>query len=91
VEILVTPWANIDRLERLDGTKATVVAVPEPTTPVRLDLAPGSYRMKVSNPALSLADTVEFSVRGPDSERVKHVLANFDAAQALAASLQAGT
>jgi serine/threonine-protein kinase len=81
VEIVVSPWAKIDRLVKVGGA---VIEMGERNTPMRLTLAPGLYRAELVNPELALSDQVEFQVRGPAPERVVHVLAGFDPAVAAA-------
>jgi len=81
VEIVVSPWARIDRLVQDGGG---VIDMGERTTPLRLTLAPGTYRAELVNSELAVADQVEFKVRGPAPERVVHVLKGFDPAVAAA-------
>ena len=83
VQVIVSPWAQVDSLERTgEGGGPVDLGSPKPVTPVRLDLPPGHYKMSVSNPVLGVADPVEFDVTG--NTVVKHVLAGFDPEEAVA-------
>ena len=81
VEILVVPWARVDRLVGLDDGGAEVAVPPEGTTPLRIDLPPGRYRADVSNPDFG-SGSFDITVSGTGPVRATHVLGGFDAAAA---------
>ena len=88
MELLVTPWADVVRIERIDGAAPAAVQLGETTTPARISLLPGRYRATLGNGALGVRDEAfEFDVHGPGVETVRHALATFDAAEAAAAML----
>lgn len=78
VDVVVTPWARIERLERREGNAHRPLALSESVTPLRLSVPPGDYRMTLSNPHLQATETVEFTVTGAGRQAVRHVLAGFD-------------
>jgi serine/threonine-protein kinase len=91
VDVVLSPWARIDRLERVDEAGSSELALQERMTPVRLSLPPGSYRMEVSNPELGLTDSIPFRVNAGPGQRVSRVLAGFDPGSALGAVLAPGS
>jgi len=91
VDIIVSPWARIDKLERVDDQGSSELALDSRTTPLRLELPPGSYRMEVSNPELDLSDSIPFRVDAGPGQQVSHVLAGFEPGAALGAVLQPGS
>ena len=90
MEVVVSPWARIDKLERVDGGGSSELSLDERTTPVRLSLPPGSYRMEVSNSELGLSDSIPFQVGAGAGQRVSHQLSGFDPSAALGAVLKPG-
>jgi hypothetical protein len=79
VEILVVPWAKVDRIAPLDRPGASDVELPTTaTTPLVLPLPPGRYRAEVSNPDLDLRGSFDIVVSGNGPVRSTHVLEGFD-------------
>ena len=87
IEVVVSPWARIDRLERLGDDGSTEISLTERNTPLRLSLPPGSYRMQLSNPELGLQDSLPFRVDAGPGQSLRHVLRGFDPGAALGSVL----
>ncbi len=82
VEILVVPWARVVRLVPDGGGPPIVPA--QGLTPLRLDVAPGAYRVEIEHPSLEGPTSFPVVVSGNGPVRATHVLAGFDPEAAFA-------
>ena len=76
VDLMVMPWARIESLT-LESGEAVELAADQRETPVRVQLAPGSYVMQVANAELGAKETIRFRVQGRGG-RVAQNLGSFD-------------
>ncbi|NIL99779.1 MAG: protein kinase [Acidobacteria bacterium] len=73
----VMPWATIEWIENLDTGERTPSGV---TTPARLQLPAGRYRLRVGSPYVGQPLELETTVRGHETTIVRRTLAGFDPA-----------
>ena len=79
------PWARVERLT--DGAGDPVALGPDPHTPLRLVLPPGSYRATLVNPSDSASQVVEVEIRAGETTRSTVALAPVDVDGYLAGAL----
>jgi hypothetical protein len=76
LELLVTPWADVEWAENLDTGERFPL---EATAPTRITLPAGRYRLRVSNPYSGSPVDIEIDVRAGESTSVQRTLPGFDA------------
>ena len=78
LKVLVMPWANIAWIENLD----TGERLPsDESTPVRLELPAGRYRLRLVNPYVSSPLDLDAVVRAGESTVIRRAMPGFDAAE----------
>jgi len=76
LDVLVMPWANVAWIESLDTGKR----IPsDASTPVRLELPAGRYRLRLVNPYVGKPFDLEAGVRAGKVEEIRYTLPGFDA------------
>ena len=69
------PWATIEWIENLDSGERTPSGV---TTPVRLALPAGRYRLRAASPYVDQPMEMDVVVRGDETTILRRTLAGFD-------------
>jgi hypothetical protein len=77
LNLLVMPWANVRWIENLDTGERTPS---EATTPARLQLPEGRYRLRLANPYVPNPIDIETEVRASQINEVRRTLPGYDAA-----------
>ena len=83
----VAPWANVDSMTRVDNDQAISIAQ-DLSTPCVVQLPPGRYRVRVSNPHFN--GPLEFEVRivAGESSVVHKKLPDFDLEETFSAVVE---
>ena len=75
LSLRIMPWATIEWIENLDSGERTPSGV---TTPVRLALPAGRYRLRAASPYVDQPMEMDVVVRGDETTILRRTLAGFD-------------
>ena len=78
LDVLVMPWANIEWIENIETGERLPSDV---TTPARLELPIGRYRLHLVNPYVTTPLDVETTVRAGEIGEIRRSIAGLDAAE----------